>query len=325
MSNTIISIIIPTKNRAHLIENCIHSLCKQNFDINKFEIILVDNNSTDNTRKIVEELQNNNNCKIKYLFEEKSGSHFARNNAAKIAKGEFLYFTDDDLIADPNMLSEILKTFDFHPDLASVTGRILPNWETQPPKWIYKYCNNYLLSLNDRHEEIIIDSKDVGIFSCHQMIKKDIFIKAGGFNPDIVNGEWIGDNETGLHKKIKKLGYKFGYNRNSTTYHQIPTSRITQSYLNNRFANQGNCDSYSDYREFNYEKEKLIAINREFKIKIIKGVLRYLIHRLTLSDKWHIRRAQINYFINRIKYNKKLINDKTFRKMVLINNWIDGS
>ena len=72
-------------------------------------------------------------------------------------------------------------------------------------------------------------------------------MKSGGYNPENTRGEWIGDGEAGLNRKLQELGYWSGYISSSITYHMIPTERMTQGYLNKRLANQGNCDSYSDY------------------------------------------------------------------------------
>ena len=113
-----ISVIIPTFNRSEsLIRTLKVFFINQEMD-NQYEIIVSDNNSTDNTKKIVSEfISKNKNIKIKYHFEKEQGVHFARNSAAKISKGRILYFTDDDMEADPNLLSEMLNFFNENPNL----------------------------------------------------------------------------------------------------------------------------------------------------------------------------------------------------------------
>ena len=71
-------------------------------------------------------------------------------------------------------------------------------------------------------------------------------------------GELIGDGEPGLNIKLADLGYWFAYIGSSITHHVIPPERMTQEYLNKRLANQGNCDSYTDYRRNTYSKVELI-------------------------------------------------------------------
>jgi len=164
---------------------------------------VVDNNSNDQTGELIKEWEKQTGGLVRYFFEPRQGSHFARNGVVKYAKGELLYFTDDDMIADSGMLTAFVRLFQNHPEVVSATGRVLPKWEKEPPGWIRKYCINGWLSLQDRPEELFISSEDFGVFSCHQAVRKNKFIQAGGYNPDIVNGEWLGDNETGLNIKLK--------------------------------------------------------------------------------------------------------------------------
>ena len=318
-----VSIIIPTYNRANLIGITLESLLNQSYPKDRFEILVVDNNSTDNTATLVHDWELKSNGQIKYYFEPRQGSHFARNGAVQFAKGELLYFTDDDMIADKNLLVELVAIFQNNGSVGTATGRVLPKWEVEPPVWIKKYCTNGWLSLYDRDDDLFISNDDFGVFSCHQAVRKELFIQAGGYNPDIVDGEWLGDNETGLNIKIQALGYQFAFVRSSVTYHIIPSTRMTQSYLNKRFANQGNCDSYTEYRKFQFTKGQLEQqIRKHF---ITSGIcfLKFLVMFLLNNGKWHINRAKVDYYIHRIQYNKKLIIDPQWVQMVLINDWIN--
>ncbi|MBR1785709.1 MAG: hypothetical protein IJ756_00890 [Paludibacteraceae bacterium] len=192
-----------------------------------------------------------------------------------------------------------------------------------PPYWVLRRCNNYLLSLNKRSEDWLVSDDDPGIFSCHQAVRKDRFIRAGGYNPDIVNGEWIGDNETGLNIKLKKLGGRFAYNGKAVIHHQIPANRMTQEYLNRRLANQGNCDSYTDFRKYRYSEKELKRQNLNFKKKMILRLWQSIKLLIGQNDLWHLKLAECFYYRNRIRYNNKLMNNSEWKKMVLKDNWID--
>lgn len=319
-----ISVIIPTYNRGKYLSITLDSFINQSYPKDRYEIIVSNNNSTDNTHAVIDDYcsQNGN---IRYIFEGRQGVHYARNSAAKIAKGDILYFTDDDMIADKNLLSEIVKVFNMGFNVGSAAGKVLPKWEVAPPEWILRYCYNGLLSINDRSEELIIAPFDIGVYSCHQAILREAFFKSGGFNPENTAGEWIGDGETGLNLKIKSLSYKFAYVGSSVIYHIIPASRMTQSYLNKRLANQGNCDSYTEFRKNKYGFFQLIMqIARHLKnicTLILKTALRFF----TGNDFWRILAAQIFYNVSRIKYDFRLMNDEKWRKLVLKNNWLEES
>jgi glycosyltransferase involved in cell wall biosynthesis len=318
-----ISVIIPTYNRCQKIGITLDSFLQQSYDSKEYKIFVCNNNSTDSTKKILQRYANDYPGRIVCLDELHQGVHYARNSAAKVADGDILYFTDDDMIADPNLLSEIVKVFEFDPHVASVTGRVLPKWEIEPPQWVTQLCYNGLLSLNDPPEDFIISKNDCNVFSCHQAIRREVFFQSGGFNPENTAGEWIGDGETGLNLKIKELGYKFGYNGKSTIYHMIPAQRMTQAYLNKRLGNQGNCDSYTDYKRYVYSQTKLWLINIKFFIKIIFLIPRIIKPFILQKSEWRINLGYIFYYTNRIKYNTKLINQSSWRELVLKTNWIE--
>ena len=235
-----VSIIIPTYNRSALLKQTINSFLNINYPKNKYEIIISDNNSKDGTKNIVSKYKKKFSS-VKYIFIKEQGVHYARNYAAKIAKGDILYFTDDDMIATKNILLELINIFKKDKKIAVTTGLILPKFETDPPMWIRKHLINFWLSLTDpqiKKKKTIISNNDFGIFSCHQAIKKDIFFRSGGFNPENTSGIWMGDGETGLNIKIKKLGYKFAYTKKSVIFHCIGQSRLNFNYLLSRVANQ---------------------------------------------------------------------------------------
>jgi glucosyl-dolichyl phosphate glucuronosyltransferase len=317
-----VSIIIPTYNRAEYLWMTVESFLQQSYPEDLYEVIISNNNSSDSTEKIVDRYLKDYPSRIRYLLERRQGVHYARNSAAKIAKGDILYFTDDDMVADRNLLSEIVKVFLFDSQVASVTGRVLPKWEIEPPDWVLKLCNNYLLSLNDPPEEFIISTLDCGIYSCHQGIRKNVFLQSGGFNPENTAGEWIGDGETGLNIKIKELGYKFGYNGASIIHHNIPAERMTQAYLNRRMANQGNSDSYTEYKEYIFSNARLIRRIINYLFELIQSEIKCMINLGQGRLRWHWHQARVFYFLNRIRYDYRLITDKQWRAFVLINNWL---
>lgn len=134
-----VSIIIPTYNRANCIKYTIDSFLHQNYPQEDYEIIVCDNNSTDHVKKVVlEYVEKYGEEKIKYIFEGRQGVHYARNTAAKSAKGDILYFTDDDMLADRSLLKELIPIFE-NEKIGLATGRVLPKWDKEPPKWIKKW------------------------------------------------------------------------------------------------------------------------------------------------------------------------------------------
>ncbi|OGZ88393.1 MAG: hypothetical protein A2463_00550 [Candidatus Staskawiczbacteria bacterium RIFOXYC2_FULL_32_10] len=251
--------------------------------------------------------------------------HFARNTASKIAEGEILYFTDDDMKADGGLLEEIIKVFDKEKDIGAVTGLILPIFEVNPPKWILENCYNSILSLTEptREKKEIISYESMGVFSCHYAILKNVFVRAGGFNPENTAGLWIGNGELGLNIKIKKLKLKFVFLPKSIIYHIIPKERLIQKYINKRLANQGAVDSYTAYQAKKYNNFQLYVKILYYILRMPYCLLFLLINFITGNSKWRIRWAFIFYYIRRIKYDFKLIINSDWKKLVLKENWLD--
>lgn len=320
-----VSVIIPSYNRAAMLGITLESFIKQDYPSDRFEIIIADNNSTDSTKQVVLEWQKRTSVVVKYLFEARQGVHYARNTAAKNAEGEILYFTDDDMIADKYLVKEIVKVFEIDPMIGTATGLILGKFEAEPPKWVKKHLINAYLSLTPeyRKEEIIITPNDL-VYSCHQAIRRDIFFKAGGFNPENTTGVWIGDGETGLNIKIKTLGYKFAYTSKSIIYHIIPEHRTTLKYLINRIGNQGFCDSYTEYRKHR-DKSKIIPMMiKRSTIGLVK-TLGLTTAKMALGKlSWQFLPANIMYFFNRNSYDLKLYTNESFRAIVEIDDWINN-
>ena len=323
-----ISIIIPTYNRARSVGITIESFLNQNYPKNKYEIIIADNNSSDDTKQVIENYTDNAmGVSVTYLFEGRQGVHYARNSAAKSARFELLYFTDDDMIADADLLAEIIKPFQFHKNVAIATGRVLPSWETDPPEWVKKYCNNYLLSLLDPIDEFVISRQLPYLYSCHQAILKKVLFETEGFNPDFIKGRLLGDGETGLNSKARKLGYYFGFNGASVTYHSIPQSRTTQKYLNRRLYNNSFAHSYTEIRALNGN------IARLFKRILLRSLIHMPLHYLEiivqtilLKDLNYLRFfiAFTCYYYGKLYYEMRYVFRKNFRPFVLKYDWLSN-
>ena len=123
------SVIMSTYNRGALLEDAIRSMLAQHAAITPpFELIVVDNNSTDNTREIVLDRFARVDPRVQYLFESQQGLSYARNAGIRAARAPLVAFIDDDVRAQPDWVAAIARAFDEHPDADVVGGRVLPIW-----------------------------------------------------------------------------------------------------------------------------------------------------------------------------------------------------
>jgi len=253
-----ISIIIPTQNRCDLLKQTIDSIAAQNFEPDEFEILVIDNCSTDETKSVTLECKNQHSKNnIQYIYEPIPGLLSGRHKGALEAQGDILIFVDDDIIANKNWLSSIFETFQ-DSTVHLVGGKCLPNYETEPPYWIEylwvnskngKTCGDFsLIDFGDEKKEI-----DAGfVWGLNYAIRKKTLFDIGGFNPDTVPKklqQFQGDGESGLSKKIQKAGLKTIYQPKALVYHFVPTDRMTFEYIYKRRYFQGVADSYTNVRQ----------------------------------------------------------------------------
>lgn len=323
MCELFVSIIIPTYNRAHSIKYTLDSFLQQDYPKDKYEIIVCDNNSTDNVKEVVYGyVEKYGEKRIRYMFERRQGVHYARNSAAKTAKGDILYFTDDDMLAEPDLLKKLIPVFECNNKIGCATGKVLPKWETSPPKWIRRFCTNGLLSLKNLGDMTIIRAYDMGVFSCHEAIRREAFFETGGFHPEYTRDVYLGDGETGLNQDILKNGWMMAYVGRSIIYHMIPSKRMTQKHINKVKANTGNAVSYQEYRKTPFDKKSLVFRYKGYFVAYLKDCKEIIEKTLLGESTLRFVVANWHYYWARVVYDYHIVHDKRFRRMVIKNNWL---
>lgn len=251
-----ISVIIPTRNRCDVLAKALEAVSNQTFSQEQFEVIVVDNGSTDNTQQVVESFKNKIQ-NIQYVYDETPGLHVGRHQGFKHANSEILVYADDDSFGFPSWLDGIYDSFQ-NKDVVLVGGKDLPKYESNPPFWIlekwyqvceYGHCMPEL-SLIDFGENIK-EIPSYFVYGCNFAIRKSIIEQAGGFHPDGMPFELIqyrGDGETYISRYIEEHGLKTIYNPRASIYHLVPTSRMTIDYFKKRAFCQGVEMSYMDLR-----------------------------------------------------------------------------
>jgi len=179
-SNPFVSVIMPAYNAADYIAEAIESVLIQNY--RNFELIVIDDGSTDNTRNIVTSFEDD---KIKYLYKNNGGPSSARNLGISKAKGQYIMPLDSDDMIMPEFISKHLAEFEKHPDADLV------------------YCDDYLINENGKPIRVIerpeyTDRKALirDLFRCgfpvvpfRTCIRKSVFNKIGLFDEELLVGE----------------------------------------------------------------------------------------------------------------------------------------
>ena len=250
-----LSVVVPTHNRSRKLELALRSFEKQTLARHHFEIIVVDNGSTDDTRFVVANSAKGEN--VKYFYNASPGLHVGRHVGFREAKGDILVYVDDDIEAFPTMLEAIDDAFK-RSDVALVGGKCIPKFESEPPQWLAAMWQPNaegdrvlsalsLIDLGDDPKEI--DPRFV--FGCNFSIRRRVLSKAQGFHPDGMPEQLIryrGDGETYVANFIAAKGYKAQYVPLASVYHWVSSNRMTADYFCLRAFNQGISDSYAAIR-----------------------------------------------------------------------------
>jgi len=186
MSRPDISVVVCTYNRAALLRRALLSLFAQKTEKRSYEIIVIDNNSADDTPATVEALKAESPVNLCYFRETRQGNAYARNAGVEQARAPLVAFLDDDCIADENWLSIIKSTFDRDPEVAFVGGRVLPVWESDPPSWLSTSHWAPLALLDYGTEERKISGQTpLGLLTANIAVRKEVFDQLGGFLPSL--------------------------------------------------------------------------------------------------------------------------------------------
>jgi GT2 family glycosyltransferase len=203
------------------------------------EVIIVDNNSTDYTRLVFEEIEKCFESKIRYVFENKTGLSHAGNRGIREASGEIIAFTDDDVIVDKHWIQNIDKAFKEYDDVACIGGKILPIWEIPKPKWLKPDLYGYLALLDKGDSVAYMDALD--IWGANFAVKSEMFKRYGLFDTNLgrMPGKFYSGEEAEFLKRLQNAGEKILYYPLSIIHHNIPVNRMSKKYLRRWRFDQG--------------------------------------------------------------------------------------
>lgn len=229
-----ISVIICSYNREAFIEQAMSSLAGQDFDRDSFEVIVVDNNSADNTENVCKNfIQTKPGYQFYYFNEPQQGSSPARNTGARNAKGELLIFMDDDAIAEKNFLKNAWEFYSTHKDVQGFGGRIIPKYIPAEPEWMSKYVSALVGNFNYSDTVVEFEPNRYPLES-NMAVTKKVFDEVGGFNtalPGVKGKLRIGGEGKDFYFRVKEKGYRIFYVPYMIVQHVVEAEKLTADYL----------------------------------------------------------------------------------------------
>ncbi|MBV6519760.1 MAG: hypothetical protein HCAMLNBO_02673 [Candidatus Brocadia fulgida] len=243
--NILISAIICTHNRAGYLQKAIQSLMDQRTPTDKYEIVVVDNCSTDSTKKVVDQFSAKGN--VRYIFEPTLGLSYARNTGWRSARGKYVAYLDDDAIACPVWLDKILEAFEtVTPRPGCVGGRVTPIWEASRPEWLSDWLLHGLTIIDwSDMPHILTNLSEEWLVGANIAFPVEILERVGGFTPNLdrAGNNLLSSGDVFLENQIKNMGYSCFYHPDITIGHHIFESRLSQSWFIRRYYWQGVSDA----------------------------------------------------------------------------------
>jgi glycosyltransferase involved in cell wall biosynthesis len=246
MSQPQISAIICTHNREEYLGAAIDSLLQQDFY--SYEVIVVDNASSDRTRKIVEERLSQ--PQLNYVYEEVTGLSVARNTGAKEARAPILAYLDDDAVASPHWLKSIYNAYQSNEKLAIAGGKVALLWPkgiTAPP-WLSSELAGNLGAYDLGKSIVYITNPGLTPRGLNYSVRRTFLEQVGGFNVNLgrVGKNLLSNEELHMTELALQRGWQVAYLPDAVVAHNVAPERLERTWFLKRAWWQGVSECYRE-------------------------------------------------------------------------------
>ncbi len=211
-----ISTIICTYNRDKYIAQALQSLNNQSLNKEAYEVIIINNNCTDDTKAIVERFAADHpSLDIRQVFEYNQGLSFARNRGIQEAKYDIICYMDDDAVAERAYLEKILNYFEKNPKTVGIGGKVIPIYEEKTPEWYNPFLRMMVTAIDFGDQPFKCSGKRYPA-GCSMVYRKKILQQAGGFNNAL---KWRADDKYIFYQVLKISSEIYYYPEISVGHH----------------------------------------------------------------------------------------------------------
>ncbi len=226
-----ISVLVCTFNRCSDLRAALESaLTQETGGAFTFEVVVVDNNSTDDTRRVVEDLAQGH-APLRYVLEPEQGVCHARTRGLSEIRGSIYTVTDDDLVLPQGWLRTVWEVFQSHPEVSVVGGKVLPLWRRDPPAWLTPEHWSPLALLDSGDTEFIAGPERPVCLLAGAYRIADVRA-VGGYRPGLgASGARIGGvDDADLFSRLWESGYRGLYTPRLAVHHKVEAERVTKAY-----------------------------------------------------------------------------------------------
>jgi glycosyltransferase involved in cell wall biosynthesis len=228
-------VLICSYNRAALLRETLESL-RAVSSVRRWDVVVVDNNSRDNTSQVVAEMAPLFPVPLLYVFESRQGKSYALNTGIERSRGDVIVFTDDDVQVVPRWLDEACAPLDVDPGLDYTGGPVRPLWGGTPPDWLDQTRSDLwgtLAILDYGTAPFIFEARWRVPVGANMAVRRRLFERLGGFHPDLGRrgASLIGQEQAEFFARGRAAGARGVYAPRMEVHHHVPASRLTKRYF----------------------------------------------------------------------------------------------
>lgn len=233
--------MICTFNRASTLKDTLESFLKIELPTDvPVELLVVDNNSSDETPLIARTFADRHSNVVRVVREPRSGLSYARNTGIKAAKGDIIAFADDDVYFDSKWVIELASVFGQDPEAYCMGGKSIPLFEDSKPEWLSPSLLP-LYSCANSGDEVKIMQYPEYPFGVNMAFRRKVFDIIGTFDTSLgrIGSSLLSGEEADLFYRISRAGLKTVYTPHAIVHHRIPRARTEKKYVLRRNYWQG--------------------------------------------------------------------------------------
>jgi glycosyltransferase involved in cell wall biosynthesis len=264
-----ISLVICTYNRASYLAQTLQTVATQNLFPDFFELIVIDNRSTDNTAEVIQQfMQQHSQLHVRYCFEEQKGLSFARNRGIAEARSSIISYVDDDVLLSENFLRSIIVFFNTYVTSVGMGGKVIPKYVSgQEPAWMSRYLNGFVGKVDYGTEVLQFNKKMKYPAGCNMAYRKNILEAVNGFNTQLT----FRSDDKDIFYRVSKVSNEIYYVPNAWLYHYIDEARLSFKNFKTLFQKTGNEEKIRIQKEEKFEG--LINKFFEYIFKLLASLL----------------------------------------------------
>jgi glycosyltransferase involved in cell wall biosynthesis len=258
MTSPSVSVILPTYNRSAGVLRALDSALDQIASPRSYEIIVVDNNSTDDTPQVAERAAREHQGRVRWIRELRQGVAYARQAGIDAAAADILAFFDDDVRVSREWVATIQRYFREDPDVECLGGKVLPEWSAPPPRWLTTEHWAPLALQDFGNEPMVVSLENPrGLISANLACRRSLVERIGGFSPlfqrvkdgigSLEDDEWI--------RRVWRAGARTKYVPDLVAWTEVPPARLTKAY--HRRWHQGHGGFYALLRAEEMERTSM--------------------------------------------------------------------